>query len=156
MYPEYEDLKKRDGFNRLSKEARDFIREYCELGEIRFCDTCGSFIEGDFCWAMGFSPSRDYCCDECMEKSGYSRKDLIQDYFKTPYEGEEGYEEMMKAKAVLDETAFQEWVESRYEEDEDAPVFWTGDQFPYERNEGAPAEALEWLWKQTLKKEETA
>ena len=113
MYPEYEDLKKRDGFNRLSKEAQDFIREYCELGEIRFCDTCGSFIEGDFCWAMGFSPS-------------------------------------------LDETAFQEWVESRYEEDEDAPVFWTGDQFPYERNEGVPAEALEWLWKQTLKKEETA
>lgn len=155
MYAEYEQLERLEGFDSLSPEAKDFIREYCELGEIRFCDTCGSFIEGDFIWAMGFSPSRDFCCNECMEKSGYSRKDFIQDYFQTPYEGEDGYEKMMKAKAELDDAAFEDWVESRYEEDDDAPAFWTEDQLPFERNEGAPAEALDWLWKQNLFKKTT-
>lgn len=155
MYAEYKELAERDGFDSLSQGAKDFIREYCDLGEIRFCDTCGSFIEGDFIWDMGFT-HHDYCNHDCMDKAGYTRKDMLQDYYMTPYEGEEGYEELLEAKVRLDSDDFEIWLDEHYEEDPDAPVFWTSDQFPSGRNEGAPAEALEWLWKQTLKREETA
>ena len=155
MYAEYRELKDKEGFSALSQDARDFIAEYCDLGEIRFCDTCGTFLEGDFIWGMGLSPSQDFCSNECMAASGYSRKDFIQDYYLTPYEGEEGYAELMKAKADMDDEGFGNWVQSRYGEDTDAPVFWTEDQFPAERNEGAAAEAIEWLRSQTMKAENT-
>lgn len=152
MQAEYSDLKGRDSFGSLSKKARDFIKDYCELGEVRFCDTCGAFIEGDFIWDIGTPGGRDFCSDGCMEESGYTRKDMLQDYYDTPAEDEDGYDELMEAKARLDGDGFSAWLEERFPELEDPPVFWTEDQFPFDRNEGAAMEALSWLREQEIRR----
>lgn len=146
MYAEFDSLMKLDGFDKLSRESKDFIKEYCDEGEIRFCDTCGRFIEGSFIWDMGFT-HHDYCNHVCMDKTGYTRKDMLQDYYMTPYKGDEGYEEMMRAKEKLDSEAFENWLKERYQEDPDASVFWTEDQFPPERDEEPYKEAMNWLRK---------
>lgn len=152
MYATYEQLQGLKGFESLSQDAKDFIKEYCDLSEIRFCDTCGRFVEGDFIWDMR-ERHRDYCGHECMDRTGYTRKDMLQDFYATPYEGDDGYEEVMKAKEELDEDGFEEWLSSHYDEDPDSLVFWTSDQFPCERNEGAAGEALDWLHSTKLKTE---
>lgn len=147
----FEQVSSFDGFDKLSDEAKELVKDYCEMNEIRFCDTCGCFLCGDFIWAK----DEDYCSDECMEESGYSRKDLLQDYYDTPWEGCEGYDEMMQAKAELSADEFDKWLEERYDENDDAPVFWTEDQFSLSgEDKEAMQEVIWWLDEITIKPKE--
>ena len=146
MRLDFDVLKNMRGFSKLSDEAKEFIRTYCELGEVRFCDTCGKFLEGEF--VADTSPdSQDFCSIRCMEDSGYSQKELLCDYYQIPEEGEEGYDEVMEAKSNLNADDFERWLMKRYPENIDAPVFLTEDQFPTERDDWPTFQALSWLRK---------
>lgn len=142
MYIDYNTLMHQKGFSELSENAKDFLKKECELLEIRFCNACGKFtsfglyedIRGD---------NSDWCSVECMETTGYTFKDMLVDFYDTPMEGEEGYEEMMKAKDELGEAEFDSWLSERYAEDVNAPVYYT----EYQLDDADPGyeEAVGWL-----------
>lgn len=142
MYVNYNTLMHQKGFSELSENAKDFLKKECELLEIRFCNACGKFTSFGLYEDIGGDNS-DWCSVECMEASGYSFKDLLVDFYATPMEGEEGYDEMMKAKAELSDTEFDTWLSERYEEDASAPVYYT----EYQLDDADPGykEAVSWL-----------
>ncbi len=143
MYADYNTLMHQVGFDALSSSAKTLIRSKCQEGEIRFCDTCGKLINGGYYEDIS-SDGNDWCSSECMEASGYTFKDMLVDFYDTPMEGENGYNEMMKAKAELSDTEFDVWLSERYEENPDAPVFWT-ELYPYSDLEPGSEEILSWL-----------
>ena len=142
MYVNYNTLMHQKGFSELSETAKEFLKKECELLEIRFCNACGKFISFGL-YEDNNGDNTDWCSEECMETSGYTFKDLLVDYYETPMEGEEGYDEMMKAKAELDDLEFEAWLSERYEEDASAPVYYT--EFQLDGLDSAYEEAVSWL-----------
>ena len=142
MYVNYNTLMHQKGFSELSENAKDFLKKESELLEIRFCNACGKFISLGL-YEDNNGDNTDWCSEECMETSGYTIKDLLVDYYDTPMEGEEGYEEMMKAKAELDDLEFEAWLSERYKEDASAPVYYT--EYQLDGLNSAYEEAVGWL-----------
>ena len=142
MYVDYNTLMHQKGFSELSENAKEFLKKECELLEIRFCNACGKFTSFGL-YEDNCGDNTDWCSEECMETSGYTFKDMLVDFYETPMEGEEGYDEMMKAKAELSDTEFEAWLSERYEEDASAPVYYT--EFQLDGLDPAYEEAVGWL-----------
>ena len=137
----YDTLKTLPGFGTLSDSAKHFLKTEADVGEIRICNVCHRFMPKEL--IHDESDSADYCSKACIETTGYTEKDLLQDYYLAPAEGEDGYSEMIRAKESLDDVEFAEWLTKRYNENIDAPVYWT--EACYDREAEGAKEAIQWL-----------